>query len=495
MKPLVIFALLVVATACAPSTNARLPPSDAFYFPSGMVYQEFGQEGYLYVASANYDKRFDSGSLSVVRISSVPGLPPIGAGVSSSGPVQLQNLGSDFSQVFIQSFAGEMAAYIPQDASGNPRHDCVDSSGGPLPDCPIRLFIPTRAEGDLLEIVDALGTSVTCLQGGNNCIDPSFSLTALERVGNGKPRAPEPIGVAVSSATNCPLDPTVACKGDVFVTHLKAADSPPKSNQLLETYVVHLSAADPVIDATSFLSLGIQCALIGCPITSSVALGRRYAYLSSRYITTSGAVVFSLDQRNLTPSDGLATVYDSFLETSFQTLESRGVAIGTNERRLYVAGRSPESLVVINIADSTAAVPMLTVARALTLPDGPNQVKVIPRQQRGDLVVVTSSTAGVVSIYDDDVGRMVTQITGVGTEPFGIAVQAGPNLTCQGAMGSPPVPCARIFVSDFGDGRIAVIDISDLTHPERAQLVAHLGRAQTCLLQENDASCVNTGTP
>jgi len=487
MKPLIIFALLVVATACAPSTNARLPPSDAFYFPSGIVYHEFGpaKEGHLYVASANYDKRFDSGSLSVVRLSSVSGLPPIGPGVSPSGPVQLQNLGSDFSQVFIQSFAGEMAAYIPQDASGNPRHDCVDSGGGALPDCPIRLFIPTRAEGDLLEMVDALGTSVTCLQGGNNCVDPSFSLTALERVGGGKPRAPEPIGVAVSSAGS----------GDVFVTHLKAADSPPKSNQLLETYVVHLSATDPVIDEKSFLSLRNQCALVGCPITSSVALGSRYAYLSSRYITASGTVVFSLDQRNLAPSDGSATVYDSFLETAFQTLESRGIAIGTNERRLYVAGRSPESLVVVNIADPMAALPVLTVARALTLPDGPNQVKVIPRQQRGDLVVVTSSTAGVVSIYDDDVGRIVTQITGVGSQPFGIAVQSGPNQTCQGAVGSPPVPCARIFVSDFGDGRIAVIDISDLTHPERAQLVAHLGRAQTCLLQESDASCVNTGTP
>jgi hypothetical protein len=471
MKPLGIFALLLAA-ACAPTTEAHLPPNNAFYFPSGIVYQEFGapKEGYLYVASANYDKRFDSGSLSVVRLSSVSGLPPIGAGVSPSGPVQLQNLGSDFSQVFIDSFAGEMAAYIPQDASGNPRHDCVDAGGSPLPDCPIRLFIPTRSEGDLLQIVDASGTSMTCLHGGTNCVDPSLSLTALERVGNGKPRAPEPIGVAVSSAGS----------GDVFVTHLKPADSPPKSNLLLETYVVHLSATDPVIDEMSFLSLNTQCALNGCPITSSVALGSRYAYLSSRYITSAGTMIFSLDQRNLTPNN--PTVYDSFLQVSYQTLESRGVAIGSNERRLYVAGRSPESLVVVNIANPTADVPVLTVARTLTVPDGPNEVRVIPRQQRGDLVVVTSSTAGVVSIYDDDVGRLVSQITGVGSEPFGLTVQAGVNQ-------------ARIFVSNFGDGRIAVIDIADLNHPERAQLVAHLGKAQTCLLEENDASCVTATSP
>ncbi len=476
---------LLLLAACAPGIAARPPLKNAFYFPSGIWYQDFtvptstgtATEGFLYVASANYDKRYDSGSLSAVRLSSVVGLPALGAQVSSSGPVQLENLGADLSQVYIQSFAGEMGAYVtPQDASGNA---CFGTSGNPSPDCKIRLFVPTRAEGDLLEIVDAVGSSLTCLHGGTNCIDPSLSLTAFENVtlenfGPGKPRAPEPIGVAVSSAGD----------GEVMVTHLKAADSPPKTNQLLETYVVDLmSAANPIIDQNSFVSLGVVqtgiCSRIACPSTSSVALGGRYAYLSSRYISASGTMLFLLDRQSAGPNK---TVYDSFLEGSYQTLESRGVAIGKNEKRLYVAGRSPESLVVVTITNPLADVPSLRVARAMAVPDGPNQVKVIPRQQRGDLVVVTSSTAGVVSIYDDDVGRLVSQISGVGSQPFGIALQARGNQ-------------ARIFVSDFGDGRVAVIDIPDLFHPEQARLVAHLGKVQTCLLQQNDASCLGTTAP
>ena len=459
MKQLGILALLVTA-ACGPGIAARPPLKEAFYFPSGLWFQSFspGDGGYLYVASANYDKRYDSGALSVVKLSSVPGLPAVGSG--GLVPVEFENLGSDVAQVLIQSFAGEMAAYLK-------------------PSGEIRLFVPTRAEGDLLEIVDAQGSTLTCLHGGTNCIDPALSLTALENVGDGKPRAPEPIGVAVASSGDADVD--------VMVTHLKTADSPPKTNMNPETYVVDLSAMNPVIASTSFVSLGLVASGAG-PSTSSVAIGSRYAYLSARYISASGTMIFVLDRQSKVTDPvtmrTTMTLYNPGLEASYLTLESRGVALGRNETRLYVAGRSPDSLVVANILPPSGNVPNLRVARAVSLPDGPNQVKVISRPPRGDLVVVTSSTAGVVSIYDDDVGRLVSQIAGVGSQPFGIAVQpADPN--------GPHPNVARVFVSNFGDGRVAVIDV-DVVQPEKSRLVAHLGKTQTCLLQENDASCLGT---
>jgi len=466
MKQFGILALLLTA-ACGPGIAPRPPLNDRFYFPSGIWFQAFSpadRKGYLYVASANYDKRYDSGAVSVVNLSSVTGLPEVGTLPAVDGgpavPLELTDLGSDVSQVLIQSFAGEMAAYLMP-------------SGG------IRLFVPTRAEGDLLEIVDAQGSTLTCLHGGTNCIDPTLSLTALENVGDGKPRAPEPIGVAVSSSSG---------NDDVFVTHLKAADSPPKTNLLQETYVVDLSAINPVIAPSSFVSLGLTSLFGAGPSTSSVAIGSRYAYLSARYISASGTMIFVLDRQSkvtdpVTMRTSM-TLYNPGLEASYLTLESRGVALGKNETRLYVAGRSPDSLVVANILPPSGGVPNLRVARAVSLPDGPNQVKVISRPPRGDLVVVTSSTAGVVSIYDDDVGRLVSQINGVGSQPFGIAVQPAdpggryPNV-------------ARVFVSNFGDGRVAVIDV-DVVQPEKSRLVAHLGKTQTCLLQENDASCLGT---
>src|SRR5262252_908962 len=112
-------ALAVCLAGCAPQISARPPPFGSFYFPSGIWYQQFlaadgSSVDYLYVANANYDKRYDSGSIAAVGLSSLPGLPAIGGDVSGSGPVQLEDLGADFAQVFIQSFAGEIGAYVRQ---------------------------------------------------------------------------------------------------------------------------------------------------------------------------------------------------------------------------------------------------------------------------------------------------------------------------------------------------------------------------------------------
>ena len=87
-------------------------------------------------------------------------------------------------------------------------------------------------------------------------------------------------------------------------------------------------------------------------------------------------------------------------------------------------------------------------------------------------MVATSSTAGVVSIYDDDLGRLAAQIIGVGSQPFGLAVQRT-EYTRGGRM----IEAVRLFVSNFADGRIAVIDVPDLGRPNEAWLIGYLGKA------------------
>jgi hypothetical protein len=42
---------------------------------------------------------------------------------------------------------------------------------------------------------------------------------------------------------------------------------------------------------------------------------------------------------------------------------------------------------------------------------------------------------------------------------------------------------ARLFIGNFSDGRIAVVDIVDLARPQNLRLVAFLGKSQECLLQ------------
>ena len=96
------------------------------------------------------------------------------------------------------------------------------------------------------------------------------------------------------------------------------------------------------------------------------------------------------------------------------------------------------------------------------------QARVIARPGRGDLVAITCTSSGAVAIYDEDVGDLVALVSGIGAQPFALAIDTRANA-------------ARIYVSNFGDGRIAVIDVPDLNRPQGARLVAHLGEQQVCL--------------
>jgi hypothetical protein len=45
-------------------------------------------------------------------------------------------------------------------------------------------------------------------------------------------------------------------------------------------------------------------------------------------------------------------------------------------------------------------------------------------------------------------------------------------------------------VSNFADGRVAVVDVPDLSAPQVARVVAHLGKQQLCLTRsEREGAC------
>jgi hypothetical protein len=67
----------------------------------------------------------------------------------------------------------------------------------------------------------------------------------------------------------------------------------------------------------------------------------------------------------------------------------------------------------------------------------------------------------------------------VGIAPYDVAVDQRGSL-------------ARFFVSNFDDGRVAVIDASlgGNGQPPVARIVATLGLQQGCILSTNDSNCV-----
>jgi DNA-binding beta-propeller fold protein YncE len=114
----------------------------------------------------------------------------------------------------------------------------------------------------------------------------------------------------------------------------------------------------------------------------------------------------------------------------------------------------------------------------VSLPDSPNELVVLPRAGRSDLVAVVGVGNNTVAFYDDALGQVVGHIGAVGLQPFGIAADLkGPG--------------ARLYVSSYQDGRVVVIDVPDLDRPQDGRIVAYLGASQQCILLN---TCVDGGT-
>src|SRR5215211_397585 len=186
---LVLLTFAVAVASCGPETTLKLPPLQHFYFPSGVVHHDpvGGGAGTLYVASSDFDKRYDFGAVSAVALGSLDLPVPSYLG-GTAGPEypdfrEITELGiTEEQRVWISPFAGQMAAWTMMDGRA-------------------RLFVPSRDENDLLFSVDADGAKLSCVGGGDarDCTSFAVSLTKqAEEAGDegangfaaGKPRAP-----------------------------------------------------------------------------------------------------------------------------------------------------------------------------------------------------------------------------------------------------------------------------------------------------------------
>ena len=96
---------------------------------------------------------------------------------------------------------------------------------------------------------------------------------------------------------------------------------------------------------------------------------------------------------------------------------------------------------------------------------------------------MSCSADGSLAFYDDDLGQIAALMPGVGAVPFGIAVDRRDTF-------------ARLYVSNFGDGRVAVVDVplsaSAAGGRLSPRLVGHIGSKQYCLLATDDRNCLDT---
>ncbi len=475
-------ALLLVS--CDVSPEPRPPPSTRLVYPSGLAFWRPtagpSTNGYLYVASANFDKCFDSGAVSALDLDNL-GVRPFGTPFDNPDEALPQRItelrvGSN-AYVQIQSFAGEMALWSPP---------------GRAP----RLFVPARAEGSFLHAIDVAedGVTLRCTQGGagRDCRENALSLIDVPGASGGLPAARGPIGVTVESANP---------DARVWVAHSELAGPAASTEEAsFRSYLVSIPAADPSRDsfgAGNFVALSTAGRLPGA--AHATAIGGRYVYASGRSSSSEqlGArparFVLRLVDKTLPER-----VLETDLELDYAVREARGVAVvqrpsltnpaqlDPDRERLYLLARGPDTLLVVDVENARSDVPTRRVVLALPLPEGASELEVIPRALgRGNIVAVTGSGDEAVALFDEEVGQLVAQVQ-VGdqdpnqpAQPFGLVADVRGNS-------------ARLFASTFGDGRVAVIDIPNLDRPQDARLVALLGAKQLRDPRQGTSVCQET---
>jgi hypothetical protein len=482
--------LLLLAVACNRELTARPPVESRLYYPSGVAFAPApdGGLGRLFVANSNFDRRFDIGWVTAIDLGQVrtsaddgaralplpgdPVPPPPDGGSDQGRPVQFVDLATDpRSIVKIASFAGLAT---------------VD-------DARTRLFVPSRSEGDELAIMDITpstdgGTPIRCFfSGGTDCTEDALRLALAQDPGQaGVPAAPQPYSVALS-----PPLPDGSPDDRIYVTHLRPAGSPAGSSNNLQNFLVTLHQSDLDAARASYATGGRYIvpdsafAAIGRGSSNSVVVTTDFLYVSGRakIVNTDPDVLLRIVDRQAN------LVAFPLLQLIWASVDARALQLrpgdGLRPPRLYLAVDNPAALLVLDVIEPVGQLlpPTLVLVRGVPLPAGPNDVQLLPRTGRAPLVVVSCALDGSLAFYDDDLGQIAALVPGVGAVPFGIAVDLRDQF-------------ARLYVSNFGDGRVAIVDVPLSVEAAGGRfsphLVGHVGQKQYCLLATDDRNCVDT---
>ncbi|RKH61356.1 hypothetical protein D7X96_31825 [Corallococcus interemptor] len=500
---------LLLLGACSIESEPNPPPSTRFVYPSGVAFWRppsaggpAASNGYLFVANANFDNCYDSGSVVALNLNTlstqVDGqtvtLPHLGSALPDNSLAFEDLASADESLVQIRSFAGELGMWV-NPATGLPR-----------------LFVPSRAEGNNLHSVDVSLESngapvLTCVQGGVDCRNGALSLTddipaSLSDEGRaGLPRAPSPIGVTVDEAS-----------GNLYVTHSEAADSPAKSSSNFENYLATVKLDNPTRDTLGFIPLSPAGYAYGG--SDSVTVGAGYLYVTGRNFvagvsgTVGGNFVLRLVDKN-NPS----TLLEPSLQSVFFIREARAARVVPRpvtaeelaarpnfvRERLYMLARGPDTLLTIDfeydaVPGGAATQPFFRVVSAVPMPDGVSDMQLISRTPgtpaaNSNILAVTSTGDSALSLYDEAIGQVVAQVPLVNDQNQTSNPSQAFGLTVDNPAG---INAARLFVTNFGDGQVSIVDIPDLARPQDARVVAKLGTQQqrdpnqgTSVCQEN----------
>jgi hypothetical protein len=457
--------LLLGLTACHEPAAVREPPMDRFLHPNALAATADGKA--LLVVSSNFDVQY-SVEIGGTVLSVDPRLAPDGSAGQPDGA--LVTLPSADAGVRFGSFSGQLA--VAEAAT------CQGFTGQRL------ALVPSRFDDTLnvLPLGDDDGSLVACA--GAAC------------------------QVGFDRQLHDPWSATLACRSDgtrrsLFVGFQSVADRlgyPPGIGWLEEFDVDELAGGVP-------LATGRALQVSASPIADATydPVADRIVAVGRPTVLTAPLTVIDLPPCRVdaspqlgVPPDGSCPVpvfHATDLNKQLPGTDLQAVALSNPQaglpRRAYLSARLYDAniaallgarppnqdiagaLLVVDLEDNAQGAPAMTILRVVPLGLGASQVRVLPVRAthldgspRRDLVVVTSSTEGVVTVYDDDEEVVARAIH---LEPETGAPQAG-RLPYALALGPVTAGVARVYVAAFDQSVVSLLDVP-LLSPGQAEFL------------------------
>jgi DNA-binding beta-propeller fold protein YncE len=457
-----------LVSACTASADDVRPKQDRLFFPSGLAVYPRGNV--LFVANANSELRFDSGSIGVIDLKKVQNVidqapdataMEIRTKKCSPDPDHRETLNCDDAGDFLTPEAGVRI--------GNFATDIAIQDFGTK----VRLIVPTRGDPSIAW-ADYVDERLTCTSGsaGWALCDDAHRLANLQNNPNNPPIPDEPFGVFADAGPSDAGPPTRAGDyghGFAIVTHLTDSavtliDSPANGNAQIVDVRKNLFAADPTTGLRGATGIAGR---IQTPGTDSdiVYVGSRTedriqtftvgrpANNALPYLLPSN--FFFLDAVGGNPGVGGST-------------DTRGMQFSQSGDRLYVVNRRPPSLSIFDTSIAGGGSPLNVPSGASDICRQASTVKVFGAGD-DERAYVTCFQDGQIYVIDPRGQSQVEDIITVGRGPYSVT-----------AMSYQPVDTMKpqrslLFVSNFLEDTIAVVDVTP-TSAFRNRVVLRIGK-------------------
>ncbi|HEU4734585.1 MAG TPA: hypothetical protein VFT22_42130 [Kofleriaceae bacterium] len=448
----------VLVAGCTASADDVRPKADQLFFPSGVALAP--DDSVLFVANANSELRYDSGSISVIDLAAVESVIQAwngGAGsaadrckpedahretlVCEAPPFMKLTVSQQPAAVRIGNFSTDIGVqdFSPRDASGK-----VQSVS-------LRLFVPTRGDPSIAWI-DYNGDRLACTVevGAFDLCDDAHRLEAPNEDPLASLVPDEPFN-AFADADN----------GFAVVTHLtNGAVTLIDSQRGQDAQISDVRRNVFLPDPASGLRGATGVAGRHLPVDpGSGRTPETVVYVGSR--TDARIQTFTVGRPvNFAPPYLLPDNYFFFnaAGAAAGTLDTRGMEFSADGNRLFVVNRRPPSLQIYDTSIGVDGFPLNRPVGASDICPEASTLAVVDNGD-GERAYVTCFQDGQVYVIDPRGESRLEDVLTVGRGPFGIV--ASPRLR-------------QLFITNYLEDTIAVVDVKSGS-PTQNRVVLRIG--------------------